>query len=534
MTKKIPWAVWGLAAAIPVLAAPVGDPDLWWHLSAAQRIAAEFPVRADWLSWTLGGAPWINFEWLSGYLFLGVYNAAGLAGLWALKILLLGLVVDGARRAALSFGLGEKESAAAAALSALALLPRSDIRIELFSLLFFVRLWLWLLSKTKEEKKLSARETAGFFVFFVLWANLHAGFAYGLLLIGLYLAEALAAASARRAALACGLAAAFLGTFANPYGAQVYGVILSHAVDGAHLASAIAEWAPLDLLRLSHAPTFALVLLCLWGLREARGRSKVLGSPALWAALLIYGGLGLKHARLAAYFVLLLTPFAANAAARFSRANFAAVILAGVFVLASLAGFPGGLFRAASHGKYWPERLSRFLDKNPELAAFDAYHPWGWGGYVGFHLAGKTRVFQDGRSLFHGLLAEGQKASHSPDAWGKFLDGRGVKAAVLVRTPAVVPARRSYPDGTTREFSRPYYTAFMPKEKWALVYFDEKALFFIRRGALSERELAPIEYRLIRPGDEAALRDALSRGEIDSAKLEEERARHSALMRSLD
>ena len=57
---------WALcAAAVAALAAlgPVRDPDLWWHLSAGRFLRETLAIpRADWLSHTMAGKPWVDFE----------------------------------------------------------------------------------------------------------------------------------------------------------------------------------------------------------------------------------------------------------------------------------------------------------------------------------------------------------------------------------------------------------------------------------------------------------------------------------------
>ena len=63
------------------------DPDLWWHIKAGQDILRthHFPT-SDAYSFTVRGAPWIDYEWL-GELPLAV--AARLGGNAALDALLI-------------------------------------------------------------------------------------------------------------------------------------------------------------------------------------------------------------------------------------------------------------------------------------------------------------------------------------------------------------------------------------------------------------------------------------------------------------
>src|SRR5260370_41655507 len=65
------------------------DPDLWWHIKTGQNILAthHWPT-ADPYSFTVGGTPWMAYEWLGEVLLGSVSRIFGLQGL---DILLIGL-----------------------------------------------------------------------------------------------------------------------------------------------------------------------------------------------------------------------------------------------------------------------------------------------------------------------------------------------------------------------------------------------------------------------------------------------------------
>jgi hypothetical protein len=66
----------------------------------------------------------------------------------------------------------------------------------------------------------------------------------------------------------------------------------------------------------------------------------------------------------------------------------------------------------------------------------------------------------------------------------------------------------------------------MPKERWALVYWDAKAMLFVDRRAAPTDWLAAHEYRYARPNDRAALLEAIRLKEIPASVLAKEDARH--------
>ena len=69
---------------------------------------------------------------------------------------------------------------------------------------------------------------------------------------------------------------------------------------------------------------------------------------------------------------------------------------------------------------------------------------------------------------------------------------------------------------------------YLPRQRWALVYFDDQALVFVDRAKVPADWLAAHEYRWLLPGDEAARLDAMNRREIPPAAFAAEAARHAS------
>ena len=60
----------GAALAASAFFLPVINPDLFWHLSAGRFMFDHGAVpRADFLSWTMAGRPWFDFEWLAQLIY---------------------------------------------------------------------------------------------------------------------------------------------------------------------------------------------------------------------------------------------------------------------------------------------------------------------------------------------------------------------------------------------------------------------------------------------------------------------------------
>ncbi|MBI2362717.1 MAG: hypothetical protein HYV15_04975, partial [Elusimicrobia bacterium] len=247
MTETPSWTERGvslvcLAAALSLFALPLANPDLFWHLSAGRWMAEHGALpRADWLSHTRAGAPWSDFEWLPQLLYHAVHRAGGMAGLFALKAGLMCAVSAALWRGLGLYGAGPLGRALGVLGWALASPAANDLRPENFSVLFFILLLTGLERRRREGREAwAAGALAAVFLLLAVWANLHAGFVYGLALLALYGG---AAAWRRRRILPLGaVAAGAAGSLVNPFGAGVYSVTLGHWAELGELTRYIREW----------------------------------------------------------------------------------------------------------------------------------------------------------------------------------------------------------------------------------------------------------------------------------------------------
>lgn len=505
---------WAYALALVVLCLPVFSPDLFWHLSAGRWILAHLSVpRADTFTFTAGGSAWIDFEWALQPLWYAVHAAAGLWGLWALKALLLAAAfvpVDGLLRDERASGLAR---AGALGLWLAAMLPQADLRADLVSALFFSLLLRRL-----------ARGRASFlfgFGLFAAWANLHAGFALG---FGLYACAAVAAAFDDRTppeALRAEAVGAALGSLLNPYGLGLYRVLVRHA--SGPMARLVMEWGPPSAHRAFQVPLLAAMAVVLGAALSRRGPAKSflgLNALALMAASVV-------SARFGAYFAAAGAAFVFTA---FPRPRAAPVAL-GLAALTALLAAPvrRSPLGAPFSDLYVARRAADFVARERgALSGLRLFNQYEWGGYLGWVLGPDGRVFGDGRYLFHDQLGATQDALTSPQAFAAFAAVQRLDGFLIRAFPQTLPTTRVYPDGSTRSFARPWFVSFLPRERWALVWFDPQALLFVDRAKAPAGWVAAHEYRWRRPGDEAALADAVSRGEVPAAALAAEDARHAA------
>ena len=508
---------WAYVLALIVLCLPVLSPDVWWHLSAGRWIWAHGSVPVtDAFSFTRAGAPWIDFEW--GFqLLLYPFGLLGDWGLWTAKAILLVLTflpIDGFLRDRKASSL---ERALGAALWAAAILPKADLRADLISAAIFA----WQLRRFAAGR---ASFLAGFLVF-AFWVNLHAGFVLGL---ALYPAWALVRratepkgeeASLSRVvrkgsglgAEACGAA---LGTLLNPYGLSLYAVFMTHALDP--VRADVAEWGPFSLRYPFQWPLAVALATGACAAWRARRREPVLAAVALaLTAATLYS------VRFNVYWPAAAVPLLACAI----PAKAMLVVLTILFA-ASL--------RVVEWGRPYQDifvirRAADFVVSQRRI--FDSlrlFNTYEWGGYLGWRLGPEGRVYGDGRYLFHGQLAELQEALSGDVAMSVFIERNRLDAFLIRNYPGRLPGVRVYLDGSRRKLMRPWYVTYLPRERWALVWWDRRALIFVDRSKVPAAWLSTHEYRWLRPGDDEALSDALARGEAPAAAVEAEKSRHDS------
>jgi len=234
--RKQHWAQMVVLAALyaaPALVcthlAVVEDPDVWWHLSTAQWILQHSAVpQNDPFSVYGAGKPWVAYSWLYELLILQLYKGLGLTGLVAYTAAMVMAITAALhrlnRRLQQDFTLALLLTFAGSFCLISLWTPRS----WLLSILFFV-LELDILMQARRTGK--TRELYWLPVILALWANVHILFVFGLLIVGMALAEAVLAHwfNSVQARIGFGrlcilMVACVLATLLNPYGPSLYRV----------------------------------------------------------------------------------------------------------------------------------------------------------------------------------------------------------------------------------------------------------------------------------------------------------------------
>jgi hypothetical protein len=496
----------------------IANTSIGWHLASGDWILANHAfVHADPFSFTSGGAPWIDHEWLFQVGVSVVHSLAGPTGLVAMR----GCIIAILAVLLLVIGVRSGLSPAAALVLSLACIAgargRFFVRPELVTLLI-VPPAVWLFLRRAERKTLTwLVALAGLMV---VGANAHGGaMVVPILLTGIFGAEvfqmALEKSWHRGAVISgiAGIATAVGALLINPYGWHLLTVPLrlSHLVNLDHIPN--PEW-------ISPSPAQAPVLyaalvatVIVLALRERR--------LAYWALLAMSSALALRHIRnIGLFFVLLpliigpaLATWRALAASEAKsqhdqqRVNVLAVV-AVLFLALSLAIAPQPRFGIGYARDYYPESACSFMDAE-NLPITNLYNDVRFGGYLIHRYGPEQQVFQDDRNEIHEpLLWQIWEIFRSSDvrAWSELLDGYSADTALVRYHP---PLRVSDPAGNDLGL-RGFSTLWFQQRDWALVYWDDIAMVFVRRHDAPAGLLERHEYRVLRPDDFVHLRNRLT------------------------
>jgi hypothetical protein len=439
----IVWAQLAALAAI-VLVLPLGrevDPDFWWHLRTGKLILHAGIPRHDIFSFTASGHSWVTHEWLSEIIIYVVQSAFGYAGnvllFGAATLVALGLMYALGRRA----GAGTRPLVALLLVATVNLAYFVTVRPQVFTWLLFAA-FVYVLERHERGERAPLWLLPPLMA---LWANLHLGYVYGLLTLGVWLAAKLwehaRGADVRLREPIAVTIACVLATMLNPHGPAILTYPVSYFFAGKTERSLIQEWQrPYFGLTVMWPLLVATVLIVLSLLSRNRPR------PFLIVLSIIAIALSTQAARNIPFAALLLVPIAgATAAARWPAARreadshvrvsifFAAALAIGVgaFTLTMSSHLHSALSGWQPSSATYPARSVAYLDEHaPSARVFNSYD---WGGYLIDNLYPDGRVFIDGRADVYGpgLVRDYVAIAMAKPGWQDLLDRYQVDAVLM-------------------------------------------------------------------------------------------------------
>lgn len=450
------------------------DPDVWWHTKAGGIILSthHWPTT-DPFSFTAGGQPWIDCEWLGDILFAPMAQWAGLQGLDALLIILgsaimLALYAYATLRA--------KDSKAGFVASAVLLVLTSasfSLRPQMLGYLFLI-LTLIILERFRQGKVWSL-----WFLppLFLVWVNAHGSWIIGLGVVFVYWASGLAEfrfggleakrwTPQERRTLSMAFLLSLCTIPLTPYGAQIAAYPFEVAFKMPLGVGNVSEWQPMPFNLPGGKLFLGLILTVLvvqvvcrftWRLEEL--------------ALFLFGTMmACLHLRFLLVFVPFCTPVLATILARWvPRYNRRKdrYLLNAALMLAVVVGivrfFPSRADLEKAISENFPVRAVEYMHQHSVRGPI--FNNYNFGTYL---LWSDYKVFIDGRSDIYersGAFSDYLFIDRLKPGALSVLQNYGIRACLLQR-------------------DEPLATMLAALPGWQKVYADNlSALFVIRDGA---------------------------------------------------
>lgn len=465
---------------------PVEDPDFWWHLRTGQLIASTGTIpHADPFSFTFAGKPWTAHEWLSELLLFSLYQIGG----FPILIIVFSFFITTA------FLILYLRSTANVYISGFILLlgaistaPVWGVRPQILTFLFS-SLYLFLLEQYYENHDL--KWILPLPILTILWVNLHAGYAMGLVIIAVYTfchfleliwhqlsgsEEKLRSRELIPPVIIFG--ASLLAVMLNPNGPRMY-IYPFETLTSPSMQQFIQEWFSPDFHQKEWQP-FALLLISMPVIAIfGRGAKIKLARVAL---VFLFGYMALRSMRNIPLFILSAVPVMidlANAALQSTKQAFSSKLSPGytpppamprilhMIVIACAILLAAGRFvmvteeQASTEKEKFPSAAVDWIMANRPPG--NIYNTYGWGGYLIWRLPDYP-VYIDGRADLYGdrFIETYIQIYNAQSGWEENLVNNNVNL-VLVENGSGIGNALEQISG------------------WELVFYDESAKLFRRK-----------------------------------------------------
>jgi hypothetical protein len=458
---------------------PIADPDFWWHLRTGQLIVETRTIpHADPFSFTNQGKTWIAHEWLSEIFIYGIYWIGG----YGLLILTFAAIIT-ATFLLVYLRSAERPYIAGFALllGALATAPTWGVRPQMISYLLSA-LFLFLLDRYTESRK--TKYLIPIPILMLLWVNLHAAYALGFAILGIYIAgdiyELIKAKIAKTGStnspilknlmiLFGILVLSLLAALANPNGIRLL-TYPFETLSSQAMQQNIQEWFSPDFHQVEWQP-LAWLILALIG-AGLLGRKSISLTKILLT--LVFGYATLHSMRHVPLFAIAAVPVLAEEIGSMVRirqevrkagrllkwVNFflvaCAILVAGlrfVSVVQEQANTEKEKFPAAA--------VDWIVQHHPSGNIFNTY---GWGGYLIWRLYPEYQVYIDGRADVYGdsFINDYLRIEAGEPGWETSLSLDGVRIVLIERGSLLARDLRQSAD-------------------WEIAFSDEQSVMFIHK-----------------------------------------------------
>lgn len=456
---KLGYKILCIVALALILLNYAGDNDTWFHLRIGQELLeSKSFIRTEIFSFSANGEPWLNHEWPFQLGLYGIYSLGGFVAVSIVVAVIGALIFFLLKR-------GEFYFSHAVLIGIIALsirpfiVPRPQILayLALAALLFFLDRYV----TTRSKKYLVF--TAGALWF---WGNTHASVILALPILGAFVIDFLwgplrvfPKENKREFFIAC--FAGLLLTLFNPLGYEVYSQALQ-PIKYKEVYDTLIETKPLlkYLGNFSGGFIFGVhvlmggMLAWLFVRRRASGWREYLLSSAFWVAPFI----SLKYTP---FSWILILPIILPLLPKWEPYKSLKIVVTGLALIVAVlfAWKIGGGNRDAY--SEWPRELVGFM--NEQKLQGNVFNPLTWGGYLMWNSPGHPVFLWGGCDCFY------------DEQYFEALDfGKGERVDELVK-------KYSFDIALVRPWESLAYSLSI-KSDWALVYWDNFGMIFVRRG----------------------------------------------------
>lgn len=457
--------------------------DTWWHIRAGEDILATHRLpHTDTYSWTASGTPWIAYEWLGEIAIAQAYRVGGLQGLRFLQLALAATMLT----LLYLYTTMRCGNPKAAFTVCAVIVPIAagfwSLRPQLFGFIFFT-LVLSILERFRQGK---SRALWLLPLIFLVWANTHGTFAFGLLAIGVTWAarlrrwrlngiESFAWTQTQRVQIEITALLSVLAMLVTPYRSQLAAYPFDIGLLQPTNIASIQEWMPITSERFLTVTVLVLLLAFLITKILVRFRCRLddLGLVCIGAVT------AFMHLRFVPLFLLVTVPLLAIPLMSWfspydrkrDRAPLNAFLT--VFVFATLIYFfPSKKELQKVCAQHFPVAALQHL--NTSYDSGHIFNEYGWGGYLAASHFPAEGVFIDGRADIYertGVLGDYLSIARLEPGSLRLLERYDIDTCIL-RSDA------------------PLATVLSALPAWRLEYHDEVTSVFVREQHVPDQNKA--------------------------------------------
>lgn len=488
------------------------DYDIWFHLKTGEHIVNNLTVpKTDIFSYTAYGHEWVTHEWLSEVIFFLVWSLGGIESLAVFKAALVTATFSVLFMLLRKNGVGIYIAAPVIAVAAALAKERFLERPEIFSYLLAAA-YIFILERFRTREDVSLRPLWALPAIMLVWANLHGGAIYGVILTGVYaLGETIKLgrhyfakrtldarqAKRTRAIILISAVTVFTGFLTpNTYKSLSYSYELLNIFKDIGITLDELHPPTWDGNRFFFVSFFICAALLLLNIKRASITHLLLFAVFSWPAF--------EYMRAVAIWAIVTASFTGghiealkdnilgrlkDGALRKVFLNRAVLTSFHLLVILLLSFFfISDRVRADEWGAgvredWFPEKALRFI----EMAGVDGnmFNSYEFGGYLIWRAYPERKVFMDGRAeVYPELISNIRRLM--PHGFKSVVDAYGIDYAMI-------DYRKSMMDYIN---SDPYF-----REGMALVYWDDVAMVYLKRTPENRDIIENYEYRVVRPTD---------------------------------